>query len=47
MEQEKEHQNQADDAAEEESGAKVALSPLRQSKSEREKHEVTHVPYRS
>jgi hypothetical protein len=40
-------QPEADDCGEEDAGARVKLAPTQPSKSEREKHDVTHCPYRS
>ena len=38
---------EADDVVEEDAGVRVKLAPTQPSNTEREKHEVTHCPYRS
>ncbi len=39
--------HEAEDGGEEDAEAKVKMAPMQPSKTERERHEVTHCPYRS
>ena len=40
-------QHEADDGGEEDAGVRVKLAPTQSSRTEKEKHEVTHCPFRS